>query len=102
MCGKCSRGCSRPNGRKNSRSLAALNGSLEAPSSPVYTEANAVQMIRMVITPAPGPPHTCLSRSLPIEVDGQGERGAQAGPEQAVAQGERAGREGEGQMRAEV
>src|SRR5450755_2435123 len=50
------RGCSHPNGLKNSFSRAALNGSLEAPSKPVYTDANAVQMMRMLSTDAPGLP----------------------------------------------
>ena len=68
-CGKRSRGCRRPNGLKNSRSRAALNGSRDAPSSPVNTEANAVQMIRMVMTAAPAPPHTWCSTSLPMDVD---------------------------------
>ena len=35
MCGKRSRGCSIPNGLKNSFSRAALYGSREAPSRPV-------------------------------------------------------------------
>ena len=68
-CGKPCFACSLPNIDRNTFSCAAWNGTREPPSSPANTEANAVTMIRMVMTAAARWPQLCSTTIDATDLD---------------------------------